>query len=263
MHHHALYKLCSSPESVHLKFFISWCFSCQVPNNIFRNAAQYKLTNACIPNYVVVSSCSAKHFFVIVGIPALQWYCQGWFQPWVVAATLIQLHLSLGHLHCIPTFPMLPMSCEMVCNQNIKTTPALHVWRPWGSWLWHYKLQFKVTLSKISKPPKLTCLCPATKYIHVPISGESMSDLFPTTLTILHRSASIPSSSTRSNPSIIQRCLWSFWISPGRCSVYILHFSHSSCQISLLHGAPCSRTHRGCGLWEQSTPSCHRTSVTG
>jgi len=121
MHHHVLSKLHSSKESVHLNFFISWRFSCQVPDNIFRNAAQYKLTNACILNYVAVSSCSAKHFFVIIRIPALQWYCQGWFQPWVAVATLIQLCLSLGHLHCIPTFPMLPMSCEMACNQNIKT----------------------------------------------------------------------------------------------------------------------------------------------
>jgi len=46
---------------------------------------------------------------------------------------------------------------------------------------------FKVTLSKISKPPKLTRLCPAAQYIRVPISGESMSNLFPIALTILHK----------------------------------------------------------------------------
>ena len=150
MCHHVLSKLHSSKESVHLKFFISWCFSCQVPDNIFRNAAQYKLTNACIPNYdyVAVSSHSAKHFFVIVRIPALWWYCQGWFQPWVVAATLIQLHLSLGHLHCIPTFPVLPMSCETACDQNIKT----HLMNLNNSSWCHLDLWIEMHMDAISHP---------------------------------------------------------------------------------------------------------------
>jgi len=33
---------------------------------------------------------------------------------------LIQLRLSLDHLHCIPTFSVLSMPCDMVRYRNIK-----------------------------------------------------------------------------------------------------------------------------------------------